>query len=325
MTESVLPERIGLLEQRIAEEWAGRNGGGAAPKQEALRQWGELYMRELQKYPRYRHYKFVSPEVMALTAEITAQGGSGMLEVCHRLVLARLMREALEKDGLRAFPADIADIFLKNFERIASRLEAGQYKEGYYLYEEDKFNKDLSICRLSMIPLGAQKVYAGRMSRGLLFRGGIRQFWMALKMILTGTRGFCPIYRMHTDSRDRHLMSEFNPEGWLRFYRRAAELLECNPKVKGVCGTSWFWDPALKEVSPELAYLRETALACGGQVFRQGESGGAVKDALFMSRKRQELYQEGKYRPESFAMVLPRSSLLRWARRDKRERERRES
>ena len=51
-------------------------------------------------------------------------------------------------------------------------------------------------------------------------------------------------------------MQEFSPEGWMRFYLRTAELLRRDPRVKGLIGTSWLYDPALADVSPHLAYLR---------------------------------------------------------------------
>lgn len=239
--------------------------------------------------------------------------GTAELERYHRLVLVELIHRARERPELDRLPLDLQEIFHINFDRILKKIESGRVKDGYYLYSEDKFNKDLSICRLKMIPLGAQKVYAGRMSRSFLFRGGPGQFFKGLKMILFDTCGFTPVYRMHTDSRDRDLMKEFNPDGWLRFFQRTAALLKVNPHVKGLCGSSWFFDPALKDISPEITYIRDLALQCGARIYNQGTNEGAVKDATFMNRNRMELYKEGKYLPKNFLMVLPRNILINWA------------
>lgn len=272
------------------------------------------YIDSLEQYPVTAHYKYVSPHVESLCAGIIEMSDKRVMELYHQLVMATLLVKARDLPGLLNSPGDVRELFRMNFDRILRMIEGGRAKPGYFLYPGDKFTKDLGICRLSMIPLGAQKVYTGRMSRGFLFKGGWSQFWRGLRLILLETKGFQPIYRMHTDSRDRDLMKEFNADGWLRFYRRTAELLKINPKIKGVCGTSWFFDPIIKEISPELAYLREIALKSGARIFRTATTEGTINDALFMAPKRMKLHKEGKYRPRAFIMVFPRKQLLKWAR-----------
>ncbi|MCP4221576.1 MAG: hypothetical protein GY765_43530 [bacterium] len=271
----------------------------------------ETYIRYMEQYPAAVNYKYRSPEVEAYCRQIIEIGGEALLETYHKLLTASLIALVPGKPLFSRLPEDIRDICILNFTRILKTIK-GRAKKGLCLYSSEKFVKNLGVCRLHIIPLGAQKVYSGTMSHGIIVRDGVGQFLKALKMVLFETCGFKPIYRMHTDSRDRDLMKEFNPEGWERFFRRTAELLKLHPEIKGVCGSSWFFDPVVMEISPELAYLRETTERIGARIFYQGSTEGAVKDALFMSAQRQKLYEEGKYQPKIYTMVLPRKKLIKW-------------
>lgn len=271
------------------------------------------YIAYLDRYPLTAHYRYVSPEVREWCAGIVQKSSEKVLELYQQLVLVKLIAGARQHWRMQKLPPDVQALTWVNFQRIVKKIDNGRAKPGYYLYSEEKFHKDLGMCRLTMIPVGAQKVHVGRMPRGFLLKNGWRQFFRGLALVLFETRGFQPVYRMHTDSRDRDLMKEFNPDGWVRFFRRAAELLKVNKNIKGLCGSSWFFDPRLKEISPELAYLHEMVLDAGGFLFYQGTSEGTVRDATFMSPGRIRLHKEGKYQPVSYVMVFPRKRLIKWA------------
>ncbi len=271
----------------------------------------ERYIEYLEHYPSAVHYRYVSPRVGEYCGGIIGKSGEKVMELYHQLMLAALVVRAPRQPELLKLPEDIQGLYRVNFERILKQIDGGRAKEGYYLYPGDKFCKDLCICRLVMTPAGAQKVYPGRMPRGFIFKSGPGQFLRGLYLLLFETRGFKPVYRMHMDSRDRELMKEFNPDGWKRFFERAAELMKINKNIKGLCGSSWFFDPVLKEISPELSYLREVAEERGARFFSLGPSEADVKDATFMSPKRIRLHKEGKYMPVGYMMVIPRKQLLK--------------
>ncbi|MCP4150477.1 MAG: hypothetical protein GY757_22205 [bacterium] len=272
----------------------------------------ETYIHLLEQYPKASHYKHISPEIDEFCKKIIRFSSEKTLETYHRLVLAVLIVSAQNHPKLKNLPDEFQQLFQFNFKRIVKKLESRRAKAGYYLYTEDKFDKDLGVCRLNIIPAGAQKVYPCRMSRRFLLKGGLKQFVQGSKMVLLETGGFEPIYKMHTDSRDKDLMKEFNPEGWLNFFKRVAKLLEVNTNIIGLCGSSWFFDPKISEISPELKYLRETTEKIGAHIFKQGTSEGAVRDATFMSPYRIKLHEDGKYIPTSYLMVLPRKTLIKW-------------
>lgn len=271
------------------------------------------YISTLQMYPTLAHYNYVNPKISEIISEIKKEYGSINLERYNQLVLVTLIQMVRYHKYFQKLPKEVTHLIEFNLNKILKKVEGNQDGTGYYLNGNDKFQKDLSICLLRMIPLGAQKVTLGKLSRGFLMKGGLNQFISGIRTVLLDTGGFAPIYHMHMDSRDRDLLKEFNLNGWVRFYKRLAELLIINSEVKGVTGSSWFFDPVLKEISPELSYLRETAFQCGAKIFYMGPSKGAVKDATFMSPKRLKLYEEGSYKPSNYIAVISRDKLIKWA------------
>src|SRR5215207_234943 len=110
-----------------------------------------------------------------------------------------------------------------------------------------------------MIPAGAQVLHEHGISRRNVLRGRGRETINAALFFL-GTKGFAPFYEIHTHY---PALNEFNEEGWKRCYRRIADLLRVNPHVKGMAGSSWFFDPVVAQVSPRLAYLRDIPVENG--------------------------------------------------------------
>lgn len=273
----------------------------------------ENYISTLQIYPILAHYNYIDSKNSKIISEIEKEYGSRTLERYNQLILVTLIHSVTYHTYFRELPEEVKYLIEFNLNKILKKVEGDQDGTGYYLNGNDKFQKDLSICLLKMIPLGAQKVTLGKLSRGFLMKGGLNQFISGISTVLFGTGGFAPIYHMHMDSRDRELVKEFNLNGWIRFYKRLAALLKINSEIKGVTGSSWFFDPVLKEISPELSYLRETAFECGAKIFYMGPSKGAVKDATFMSPNRLKLYKEGNYKPSNYIVVIPRGKLIKWA------------
>ena len=161
-----------------------------------------------------------------------------------------------------------------------------------------------------MFPAGAQIVVPhSSFHRALFSRGGAGQaFRFAKLMLLTGgNKGW---YQIHT-----HLLEleEFNAEGWDECYLRIADMLSLNPTVRGMWGGSWFYDPALEEVSQRLTYLRKVPQDNGAYVFFSNVDidGGA----LATSESRRKAYESGSYLPKSYSLIWPRQAMLDWAKK----------
>ena len=111
-------------------------------------------------------------------------------------------------------------------------------------------------------------------------------------MLRLGGRG--PLFRMHLDSRH---VEELNLLGRNQCFARIAELLEAMPGVRGLVGTSWFYDPQLERISPHLHYLRKVPMDGGAFLRIDGPGEIHTQRATARSETRRRLYEEGKYSP----------------------------
>ena len=269
-----------------------------------------VYIGYINKYPQYITHKFVSTEIEKITTEIIKLSDLSILESYHKLILVDLMQYSIDRDLINSFPEDIKNLFFNNFKLILEKITSIRTKNGFFLNTEDKFNKYMAIARLKMIPCGAQKVYAGSLPKKIFITGDMVQFFKKISLVFRSA-GIKPFFKMHMDSTDKQLMKEFNPEGWDKFFKRIGLLLKTQKNIKGVCGSSWFFDSALKKISPEISYIRDICEKYGASFFCQGTNESIIKDAIFMSPKRIKLYKQGEYTPTGYLMVITRKNLLK--------------
>ncbi len=277
----------------------------------------KTYMELIDRYPKVGNYTYMSPEVKKLADTISRSCSSEVFESYHKCLLLSFIERAQEKSEFLSLPGEIRTYYSLNFERIFHDIESGVHEAGFYLYPSDKFLKDLGVCSLRLIPAGAQKLNLSPLPADFLFRNGTSQFIIGLAYVLFELRGFRPLYNMHTDSHDTHLMSEFNPAGWRNFLVRAADLIKLNPSVKGVFGKTWFVDPQLEKISPRLCYVRHIFNRNGGRFFYLGPCTSGIEDAVYKSPTRKKLYEYGKYIPKEYLGVWSGRSLIQWAERQK--------
>jgi hypothetical protein len=143
-----------------------------------------------------------------------------------------------------------------------------------------------------------------------LIRAGPWRLLRRLSFIIRKTGGFSPFYKIHTVSRYLNL---FRYEEMELAYVRIAELMKRDPSIRAVIHGSWFLDPSLEKVSPNLAFLRKTPQENGAILFRNVTTNNVIKVALSMSAIRRRLYKEGKYQPTSYSYIWPRKALIKWA------------
>ena len=270
------------------------------------------YIGLIKKYHPIGFYNYVSEDVKNICKGIIDNYNQTFLESFHKLILLSLICENCEKIYNNNLPEEVQSFYLINFERISEEIEIDSYKRPY-LYSNDKFCKDLAVCSMRMIPAGAQKIHLTSLSRRFIIRKGARQFFKAMAFILLELKGFQPLFGMHTDSNDPHLMSDFNEEGWIKFYKRVAMIFKLNKKVKGIVGSSWFFDPVLEKISPRLSYLRRIVTDNGGEIFYLGTNEQSIRDSTLKSKTRKKLYDEGEYMPTSYLLIWPRNKLINWS------------
>lgn len=228
----------------------------------------------------------------------------------HKIVLLELINRFPHRVKKIHVPPSIIEMFKLEFERIFRLIE----NDINFIFDwsNDSFAKDMGICTFRLVPAGAQLIEISGVSRKIVF-SNFKKILSNLSFFTFKTAGFKPFYEIHTHSGN---LTEFNPEGWSRCYVRIGELLKLNPNIRGMQGGSWFYDPALSNISPRLTYLREVPCANGAQVFFIQDE-GKDSSALSKSEARKQSYTEGKYLPKAYLLVWPRKNLIQFSEENK--------
>ena len=83
--------------------------------------------------------------------------------------------------------------------------------------------------------------------------------------------------------------------------------------MRGLFGSSWFFDPDLERVSPGLLYLRRVPELGGAKLFRMGSTSQDIEMATRTSERRKALCRDGAYVPTRYVFIWARDDLIRWA------------
>lgn len=275
----------------------------------------QRYIAELIATRAYGGYNLLPSIFSAASAEIELKVGLAGMELYHKLVIAILIAHFSERCVQERIPDSIALQYEVEFRRILAQFDTNT--SGFYVHGNDLFSKDLAICRGKLIPCGAELIdELSGVPRRISLCGGVSQLIATVCFFNVRCGGFRPFYEMHMDPRARR---EFTSKGWDRCYLRIADLLEMHAHIKGVFGSSWWYDPEVERITPRLGYLRHLPLANGARIFRIGSDEGAIANSTSFSRQRKEQYEKGEYLPTNYAMIWARRDLLRWARQARAE------
>jgi hypothetical protein len=163
-------------------------------------------------------------------------------------------------------PTDIMALYPTMHARLARFLVCAR------AYDGGQFSADIALAARAYAPLGPLTIAvptskAPSMSLPRIKRAGAmaRRHWQDRDLgaaidWLAAWRAR-PWVELHVDIRN---LGEFNAEGFVRGYHRLADLMALRPDLPGVYGASWLYQPELAQISPNLAFARETAEAGGG-------------------------------------------------------------
>jgi hypothetical protein len=226
-----------------------------------------------------------------------------------RLLIAELALSLEQTLSRRNLVPEVMALVAPAASRLLNHLRTAA--DASYRYPDDYFVKDLRFVAGMTVPGGAEvldlRSKAGTRVSAQVLR---RQPTLAhLRALLTGSRTD-PWFRIHTEKR---YLRHFHEAGWDAFYRRVAAMLQAHPCVRGVVGTSWFFDPQLDAISPRLSYLRKP-LERGAFLVPGRTSAFDIASATVNSDVRRQLFEQGRYMPVPQTLVWPRGELLRWAR-----------
>ncbi|QTA93896.1 hypothetical protein [Desulfonema magnum] len=269
----------------------------------------EVYLNDIKSYPELCDYNYISPKLNAIFENIQSEYNDHTLTLYHKLAISCFIKDTVESLRREHMPDSILDLYQEWFERVLKDFST--QPDDYYNYKKDPFLKDLGGCSRRIIPIGgAWIIELSGIGRNFLVSGGPRQFIDALQFALFKMGGFKPFYQIHTV--DRYL-DGFNQKERDLCYLRICELLELNPRIRGMYAASWLYDPQLENTSPRLAYLRVVPEQNKAKAFRIGTSQSAIRLSTKKSLTRKRLYKEGKYMPTNYIIIWNRKDLLEWA------------
>lgn len=249
------------------------------------------------------------PELCRKLGErIYTELGPAATEAFYRLV-ATYEILALEA---RATRWNLPDPVWRNIEStvraLLGQIESGRM--GYFSTANEFFVKDLAVCRMKLLPCGAELVDPfGGFARSMLWKASLRDGWNFGRALLR-MGGNHPTLVAHWD---RRAIGDFNAPGYRRFYLTVAAIMELHPRIRGLCGESWWFDPEVSRISPELAFLSEESRAAGAICIPVHTDEKTTLRALYMSGARRAAYERGEYVPRAMFWLWPRSALLKWA------------
>jgi hypothetical protein len=201
-------------------------------------------------------------------------------------------------------PSKVAWYLEQDFSRIMKIAMKDDKKFlTFSKYHFLSYLEKLSLCRY---PVGCQDVVIHGFSRQLIIRQSFADT-MKLLALMIRIGGNRPLFELHYNP---HRFRLFNAKGWQEVFHQAAQMMVRFPEVKGLFGAAWFYDPVIKEISPELYYIRELIEGIGGHFFFEGESEDTNQDAFAFSKARRMAYEEGRYSPKRYTAIIPRSALL---------------
>ena len=267
------------------------------------------YLNDIYSYPLTKGYQYISPQLQAIFDHIRKADGELALQIYHKLTLAQALTHTLSKFQDQPVSTSFLPLYRQWFTDVLIGFSSNG--DEYYSHARDPFMKDFAVCTLRAIPVGgAWIVERSAIGRRFLVTGGIFQAVKCLFFVLLHMKGWSPFYEIHTV--DRYIAG-FTPEERERCYFRVAELLASHPEMKGLCAGSWFYDPALRCISPRLSYLIDQPMQHGAHVFRIGTEDDDIGLSLKRSPTRKALYRAGKYMPTHYLIIWPRKDLMKWA------------
>lgn len=269
----------------------------------------EHYVEQIRQLPALAGYVQIGTTCSRTMDAISKMVDDDFEPLYNRLAIVHAIQCSLEGFGQQKFPQNIEDLFVEWFYHMLE--DTDWTKDNFFRLDHDPFLKDMAVCTGRMIPVGgAWTIELSGISRRMLFSGSPYQLLTRSFFLSSRVHAFKPFYQIHMALRFANRFSEEEREA---SYLRIAAMLRANPGVKGLIGSSWYLDPALKEISPELSYLQDLPENNGAIIFTLNTPNGNAQGALAGSTWRTQLYREGKYQPKNAFIIWPRMALLGWA------------
>jgi len=273
----------------------------------------EDYIRYLRAASTYSTHKEIPENVLRLSSAIKKKYGTLVTDQYHKLILLKLMRSDELNDHSLHLHEEFLQVKEQKMNTLFKSIQKPIIREGQFSYSHERFIYYLRICLGISVAFGPFRMNKYRPGLGYIkyilqtathnkhFVGNLK--WMI------NIYSNSPMLDLHIDQFDMDLVKYFNEKGWKALFRAVNELFIYNPDVKAITGNSWFFDPVLKNISPEIAFIRELIDQLGGQFYFLGQTKNGVINATRGNFNRKELYKNGLYHPVNYLFILTRDSL----------------
>ncbi|MDH3972741.1 MAG: hypothetical protein OEV42_00560 [Deltaproteobacteria bacterium] len=241
-----------------------------------------------------------------LEKKIDQSAGIETRLIYHQALVYQLYLRNIGNIGKQALPEGVAAYLGQDFDRIVELADKGNAAR--LSFTDYPFLSYIEKLCFKSLPFGNHDVTLSGVPRKLMFKQSLKNM-LKMSFSLLSMGGNEPLFELHYNP---HRLRLFNPDGWKEVFALAAQTLKTRKEVKGLFGATWFYDPAMKEVSPELSYIRELIEKIGGAFYLAGSSEDDRKNAFFASKARKEAYEEGRYMPTSYMMIIKREALLQY-------------
>lgn len=265
------------------------------------------FVRRAQEVGPLDDYKVFPAAARALLPAGELADGSHASKLFLKAAISQAMVDTLNSERFAKLPPRVRAQQLKQLQRIVANDDD---TADWLQIDHDIFYKEFGIASLRLYVAGAQLVDPRcGIPRSIILKQGLGGLPKNLAAIFR-LGGFRKYFQIHTH---KPMLDAFNEQGWDECYLCCAELYRLHPEVLGMYGSSWFYDPALDDISPRLAYLRAIPLAGGAELFFVEEGGSARGSSLSTSPTRRKLYEEGKYVPKNYMLAWGKAKQMAWA------------
>ncbi len=261
----------------------------------------------IKSHPKIRIHSYFTKRVKSEINRIKNDFGQRAVALYFKLVLAVCMKDSILSKDFNKLPNNIKSELQSWYKRVLNDFK-GQ-PDDYYDYLSFDFLPEIGVCSLNCLPVGgAWYVSIRRLGLKPLVTFNIFRIIKILGYVLLKMGGFKNYCVIHTFSR---YLLRFNSKEMNSTHKKIGELMKLNPRIKGIYERSWFLNPNIENVSPELNYLREIPEHNGAIFFEVGTlSSTDIELSIKYSLHRKKLFEEGKYSPAAFAYIWPRNELL---------------
>jgi hypothetical protein len=243
----------------------------------------------------------------ALPAELAAAG----VTVEHYAVLRALPLAASRIVAVR-IPVKIKRFYAELCCEVAARER--QWASHFNMEgDPERFSDMVQLATLRRFPAGALNFAFERLAplrmmlfiRPLALPGYLFQRLVAMPFAR-------PSIGPHVNFGRKHslilLQTDYERSMWL-----IAKTIEMDSNISGINGWSWFFSKTTGEVFPHLSWMRDILVDGGAYIIDTDPAEAGGYGFTYNNRKRQILYDEGKFCPRQTAYFWSRNDVLHWA------------